>query len=216
MKSFILKTFCAVSLLSFVTVPAMAASMTGLILESKDVQVKNKDVKNKVILLKTQDDHIIVADLGPAKDLQDVAFDKDKEIYLEGDRVRIGNRPVLLVTKTNIDNREVKIKRSERTTAVKSPDMKKVKGEITNEKNVELKGKNQSHKVVMLTTEKGNQVVADLGPQKKLQELNIEKGKKLEVQGRIDRVSDHLVLFADKVMADGKTVEVQRTEKKSG
>ncbi len=211
MKTHALKTLACLTLFALLAGPAIAAEVNGVILDTKEVQVKDKDVQNKVLLLKTGNERIIVADMGPAKDLEDVALEKDKQIKLEGDSVRVGNRPVFLVSKANIEGREIKVKRGETPeVSKKGTDIKNVKGQIINEKNVDIKGQDQTHKVVMLETEKGNHIVADLGPGENLNDLKVQKGKEIEVQGRITRVSDHLVVIADKVQADDKTVEIER------
>lgn len=85
-----------------------------------------------------------------------------------------------------------------------------VTGEIENAKKVRLRGTNIDHLVVLLTTDEGRQIVADLGPTKHLKEIQIKPGDEITVRGRIERISDRSVLMAKRVQTDDQAVRIKR------
>lgn len=227
----IVKTALIMMSAALLAVPAMAAQLTGVILDTKDVQVRNKNQQNKVALIRTQENQEVVADLGNKQNLQNVSLEKDQQLQLQGEMARVGGRKVFLVSQISTDGQQVQVQRQQKTGAqqgaadqarqqqkkmskMKEMGMKQVSGKVTHEKDVNIRGRDQSHKVVMIQTQQGEQVVADLGPQENLQQIDIEKGKELQVQGQLARVSDHLLLVANQVQADGRTVQIERMQQR--
>ncbi len=86
----------------------------------------------------------------------------------------------------------------------------RVSGEIERAKKVELRGKNQEHVAVMLTTEHGGHIVADLGPGRNLRDLELTTGDWISARGPIMRINDQLVMIAKEVEADGQVVQIRR------
>lgn len=85
-------------------------------------------------------------------------------------------------------------------------------GEVVRTKTVALRGRQDSHQVVLLRTEDGQRRIVDLGPAKRLADLKIGEGDKLTVRGRLVQVGDHRVLMGHQVKAadNGQTVQVAR------
>jgi len=85
-----------------------------------------------------------------------------------------------------------------------------VSGEIQRMKKVEVRGQHEDHLAVMLTTEHGGRMIADLGPSKNLRDLELTSGDWISARGPIMRLNDQLVMIAKQVEADGQTVRIKR------
>jgi len=183
---------------------------SGRIVRERDVSVKNTGVRNKLVLLKTAEGRIIAADLGPTEATRDIRFTAEQPIQVRGYWVRVGSQPVIFVRELTMNGK---------TTAIQHPVgrftsrwSKQVKGEIIREKNVSLKGTDLNNKVVLLKTEKDQQVLVDLGRVQNLEGVPIQKGRQIEVQGWPVRIGDQMVLLARQLKVNGRTIDIQRMQ----
>jgi hypothetical protein len=85
-------------------------------------------------------------------------------------------------------------------------------GEILRMKKVDLRGRDASHTVALLRTERGKMGVVDLGPVKQLQSLKLQQGDRIEVRGKPVRVNKRGVLMANSIRKSGQRVGVDRME----
>lgn len=83
-------------------------------------------------------------------------------------------------------------------------------GEIQRVKKVDLRGSQRDHLAVLVLTDRGNRVVADLGPAKNLRDVEVLAGDRIAARGPVFRVNDRLVMFAKKIRADGRTITISR------
>ncbi len=231
MVKHVLKTSAVAILALFVAVPVMAQQgagqkpdqqaqmqnkrqITGEVLKEKTVKNKSTNTQDKVVLLKTQKGNQIVADLGPAKNLENIKIQSGEQIQLSGKVNRVSNRPVLFAEQVTANGQTVQIQRSDRPKSAKkkmdAAQPQQLSGQVIREKTVNLQGTNTEHEVVMLQTQDGKQVIADLGPVRNLENIKIEPGEQVQVKGNLARVSDQLVLVANQLTADGKTMQIDR------
>lgn len=87
-----------------------------------------------------------------------------------------------------------------------------VEGTIARSKQVGVKGGRAQHAVVLLRTGGGRSAVVDLGPVEALRDsgIRVESGMQLQAAGRVRRVGDRAVLFADRVKQGTQTASVER------
>ncbi len=85
-------------------------------------------------------------------------------------------------------------------------------GEILRMKKVELRGRDASHTVALLRTERGKMGVVDLGPVKQLESLKLQQGDRIEVRGKPVRVNKRGVLMAESIRNSGQRVGVDRMD----
>ena len=188
--------------------------VSGQIQRSKDVQVKTLDAQgqaknNRVVLIQTDQGRQVVVDLGSSQALQGISLTQGTPIEASGRWVRISDRPVLWATQATIDGENVQIKRQQRSQS------RQLTGRIIRTKQVDIQGTDFTNQVVLLQTDQGRQLVADLGPMTNLHGFRLKPGAEIEVRGRPARVGDQLVLMADQVSAGGKTVSVRRPDQQS-
>lgn len=75
-----------------------------------------------------------------------------------------------------------------------------------------MHGSDRTNKVALVKTDQGRQFVVDLGPTPALQNIKLQQGVQLQVQGRPARIGDQLVLLAQQVTANGQTVQINRPQ----
>jgi hypothetical protein len=79
---------------------------------------------------------------------------------------------------------------------------------------VSIKGTKGKNKVALLKTNEGQHVLVDFGSADAKAVEKIDKGEQLTVRGKIMRIGDRAVLFADTVMLGNKQFRVERTHEK--
>jgi sporulation protein YlmC with PRC-barrel domain len=190
---------------------AAQQQVAGQVKRTKNVEVRTLDPKgqakqNRVVLLQTDQGRQVVVDLGPSPALQGVSLQQGTQLNASGQWIRIGDRPVLWATQVTVDGETIQIKRPRRGQS------RQITGQIMRTKQVEIRGTDLTNQVVLLQTDRGRQIVADLGPMTNLRGIRLKSGAEIEVRGRPARVGDQLVLMADQVSAGGKTVSVHRPQ----
>ena len=63
---------------------------------------------------------------------------------------------------------------------------------------------------MLISTEEGRRIIADLGPTKNLKDVQIATGDQISVMGPVVRISDRRILLAKKLRADGQTIRIRR------
>lgn len=88
-------------------------------------------------------------------------------------------------------------------------------GKIKRLKEVELRGADEKHTVVLLESEKGNTRVVDLGASDNLAELDLQEGDTIAVEGDVVQVGNRQVLMARNVRSKDKTRKINRSRDES-
>ncbi|QDT14456.1 hypothetical protein [Alienimonas californiensis] len=87
---------------------------------------------------------------------------------------------------------------------------RKVDGELTNLRKIELSGYGGPHMVGRVRTDRGTVAKVDFGPAAQVEELKLTEGDRVDVEGRRGRINDRAMLLASKVSSDGNTVQIDR------
>lgn len=189
--------------------------ISGKVLKEKTVGIKDKNQKNQVVLLQTEQNEQIIADLGNTDALGKVEIKEGKQLDLQGKMVRVSNMPVLLVSQVTADDQTIDIQHGEIAQRTRQTDMaamkekKQIKGTVLSEKNVDVSGQDQQFKVALIELQEGEQVVADLGPTDQLN-MEIKQGEQVEIEGNLARIGNQVVLLASSVSAQGQQAQIQR------
>lgn len=86
---------------------------------------------------------------------------------------------------------------------------RRVSGEIVEIGTVTSRGIPDEHTVVILRTEQGERLYADLGPAIQFEDLELARGDRITVNGSISYVQGRLILVARQVLAHNQTIDVQ-------
>jgi hypothetical protein len=163
--------------------PTAQQQVSGQIQRSKDVQVKTLDPqsqakKNRVVLMQTAQGGQVIVDLGPSQALQGISLKHGTPIEASGRWVRISDRPVLWADQATIDGKNVQIKRQQRGQP------RQLTGQIMRIKQVDIRGTDFTNQVVLLQTDQGRQIVADLGPMTNLRGIRLKPGAEVDIRGQ--------------------------------
>lgn len=89
---------------------------------------------------------------------------------------------------------------------------RRVQGKVISTKKVSVR--DTKHLVVRLKKDDGNRCLIDLGPAKKLEDLDIDQNSRIEARGPVSKVGEKKVLIAQQVKADGKSKKIERDRQK--
>ncbi len=87
-----------------------------------------------------------------------------------------------------------------------------IKGSIIQHKDVTVKDTGIENRVVLLKTSEGRLIPVDLGPSEQLKEISLHKGASLEAHGKVLRVGDRPVFFAQQLAVNGTSMTIQRQQ----
>lgn len=171
--------------------------------------------------VRTQDDQLVVMDLGTVRDLrqQQVDLQRGMRITGRGAAGRVNDMPVLVVSTMELDGERFRSSDRERhrqASQQASQERKRaqihdqpaggqesrnliVMGKLDDLRDVSLKGVRDEHRMVKLDSFHRGQVVVDLGTDKDVQGLNLRKGDTVVISGRPARVNNLPVIRAEQV-----------------
>lgn len=205
-------------------------SGTVNILRLKKVPIRNSDLNHSVALVRTDDGHQGVIDLGPADDLQELQLKSGQQIDVRGKSVRVGDRHVLMASRITSQGDALQIDRSqqprERTRRVvmrsdlrdKSQQRQSrraaVRGKVEQTKRVEVRDLGVDHLVVLVRTDNGKVRIVDLGPVDNLNRVRFARGDTIVADGNVVAVGDRQVLMARRVGSEDQQQDIQRDSAK--
>jgi hypothetical protein len=85
---------------------------------------------------------------------------------------------------------------------------KRLSGELVSMRTTKFRGHDGQFVVARIRDENGKTSTVNLGSKSKIDQLNLSQGDEVQLVGRPTRINDKPALVADKVMADGKSVDV--------
>lgn len=87
--------------------------ISGKVMSAKTVPIRGTNEKSVAVMLKTEKNRRIVADLGPVSQLrqQDVRLQRGENITLTGRPAQLGDREVFFAQKLHADNKTVSVDR---------------------------------------------------------------------------------------------------------
>jgi len=190
--------------------------VAGTVVRDKTVEVRGQDIEHQVVLLQTEADDYVIADLGPVENLQEMDVQQGRQLTLAGILGRVSDRPVIFANQVSADGKTIEIDRPELARPGIEPrgmDFSRsmeVTGEIVAEKSVDVENVADKNKVVLLERERGDSIVADLGPEGGLDDMALDTGEQVRVEGRLAQIGERLVLLANKVGTRDESVEINR------
>jgi len=203
-------------------------TLQGKVLEHKQVQVKGGDA-HMVVLLGMEGGQRAVVDLGPVGPLTGHQIDQGDQLSVMGQPGRVEDRVVLFASQMTKDGQQVAIQRpageQQRQMARKEgqpgeqadiaafmEQPHSLKGTIAKQKEVQVKGSDRTHRVLLVESEQGPSYVVDVGPSEHTAQANLEPGAAIDAKGKLVRIGDRLVLMADEATIDEQSVRIERRQ----
>jgi len=88
----------------------------------------------------------------------------------------------------------------------------RIQGSIKEMKTISLSKMDEDHVIARIRTQNGQVAKVDLGPERKISDLNLQKGDQVTVHGITGSVNQKPVLMAHAVEAKGQRVSVKRPQ----
>ncbi len=93
--------------------------------------------------------------------------------------------------------------------------MDQVQGQIQEMTTIKLADFDENHVIARIRTRQGQTAKVDLGPEKKINELNLQKGDQITVHGRSGTINEKQVLMAFRLDSGDQRVSIRRPGDKS-
>lgn len=141
-----------------------------------------------------------VVDLGPEKELADLELEQGDPIRVWGRHANIAGQNVLIANRIRVGNETISIDRDKRT--------QEVSGKIRNYREVNLGDtERENNLLVRFQMEDGRRIIADLGKDASLDDLEIERDAQVRITGERAISAGQQILVAKKITVDGDTTE---------
>lgn len=178
--------------------------VTGKIQKTKLVQVR-ENKKHVVVAIQPQGKQAktVVADLGSADDLKEINPKLGDQITVVGPKANVGKQSIVLANSLELNGKKTKIDRNPRS----------MTGEVVSTHKSAVRG--QQHLMAMVETShegKPRKVAVDLGPADRLK-TEIKKGTSLTFSGFPMKVEGKLMMMAQTIYQGDKVVQINRRPK---
>lgn len=85
-----------------------------------------------------------------------------------------------------------------------------LQGEVTETRQVNIKGQQDKHRLIKMKTDRGQEVMVNLGPKARLSDMDLRRGDQIRVQGRVGTINGKNVLMAKSVRSGNQTHNIAR------
>jgi hypothetical protein len=144
-------------------------------------------------------------DLGPEKELSDLDLQRGDQIKVWGRHGTIAGENVLIANRIRVGNQTINIDRKK--------SRQEVSGKIRDYSEVNLDdSERQDHLLVRFQMEDGRRIIADLGKDASLEDLEIERDARVKISGEQTISGGQQILVANRITVDGETTQVRQRE----
>ncbi len=165
----------------------------------------NEDQSFVRIRLKNGDSQVI--SLGSRVDLAELDLQKGDSIKVSGRQTRIDNRDILIAHQIKADGRSLTISEKNRP---EFGQQVSIEGTVRDYERTNLGGNSRDESlIVRLEMKEGKNCVVDLGQGTTLQDLDLEKGSKVRIEGEKTQVQGKSLIVARKIRVDGDKTQLR-------
>lgn len=166
--------------------------------------------EHQFVVLRNDLGQRFIVDLGPARGLAGLQFNAGDRIAVQGFTSHRGNDTLLMANRVTLNDRPHELDwygepwwaDADATTA------REYSGKV-----LELNTTGVGDTVVVLQTPEGVQIPVNIGPIAEIHGLSIRSGQTVQVLGRVVRVGDQVVLFADRIGDENRQFEVMHRDR---
>ncbi len=192
-------------------------------------QRKNLDGQrdaHTLVRMRLQNGNSAIVNLGPNVDLNRLNLDRGDRIVVDGRRGSIDGRTVLMAQRVRAGDRTVRMNNWEpdqrqarnqsrydrsqmqRGDQARSNNKAQTQGYVEAWQRVNLRGQPDAHTVLRVRLQDGNAKLINLGPNVSVSRLNLDRGDRIMVQGERGSINGRVVLAAEKVRLDNRTIRM--------
>lgn len=185
-----------------------ALSLEGTVQAFREVNLRRGQAapqRHSWIKIDLESGYTATIDLGPEKDLADLDLQRGDQIKVWGRHGTIAGENILIANRVRIGNQTINIDRK------KTP--QEVSGKISDYSEVNLgDSERQDHLFVRFQMEDGRSIIADLGKDASLEDLEISRDARVKITGAQAIAAGQQILVANKITVDGETTEFGEQE----
>jgi hypothetical protein len=160
--------------------------------------------------LKTDAGRSVPVDLGRLSDLESLGQIKDgDQVTVIGSLARVNDRRIVRAERVRMGGETATIATSD------DRDVKRVRGKIRALRTARFKGQDQPFQVARVDLRGGRNEVVILGPEDRLETIELESGDEVQLLVRRARYNGNPALVADQVRVDGQLAEISKPEGKA-
>ncbi len=175
----------------------------------RKVDLQTRDGKNEqhsFVRVRLKNGDARVVSLGTRVNMSDLDLEKGDKISVSGKNARIDNRDVLVAKQIQVADQTFRIKEKNRPQIGESVS---IDGTIKDFKKTSLDGSREQNLIVRMELQSGKQCVVDLGRGTTLQELDLERGSEVKLEGRKTQVDGKNIIVAQKIRIDGDATRIR-------
>lgn len=182
-------------------------SISGQLSNLKTVRLSDNK-QHRMGKVETSDGQMVPVHFGTVDQTKRLDLSEGDQVQVQGKSARINDRQVLCAKKVSSDGQSVNIK------SEKDRDLKRVRGTVSSMQSLRLRDQDQAFTMATIKTmgDKSQKVI--LGPEQKLNQLDLQQGDELRLLVRKGRLNGETVCIAEQINANDQTVKLDRPEGK--
>jgi hypothetical protein len=193
-----------------------ATNLTGRVVDASTVVLGDGGERHRVAWVRDDRGAVRPVDLGPADGDAARAVKVGDKLTVTGQNfpvVQTRKAEMLFASRVKVGDKTVAVGpagqggKSQKTGQQKP---QALAGKVLRTKRVEWKGNDRRELVILVKTEGGKEVPADLGPTTAFQGAGVRTGEDITLRGQYVKLGDKEVFFADEVVRGGKAVAINR------
>lgn len=183
-------------------------TLSGRIQNTRQVQITGQRDRHNLVRIQLQSGRSALVNLGPKKTIEDLKVQTGDTVRVTGRRGAINGRPVLMAQSVEVDGRNIRVSRQESRSSTSRRQQTSFTGRVEDTHRISLRGEQKEHNLVRITTTDGQSHIVNLGPDKRLTDLNARQGDRIRVEGRRGKIDGRSVVMATSVSVDGETTRI--------
>lgn len=216
--------------------------VTGELQSYRELGLQGQPEPHTVVKVRTSSGRTALVDLGPRVDLRQMGLQQGDTVVAEGRRGTINNQPVLIATSIRAEGESQRLQtftaddqlwlqQSDRPqsrqmqqrqqrhdpmmqqgqmTSTAAPT--RLQGELQSFGEVQLRGQQDPHTIVELRLQDGQRALVNLGPRVDPQDLDLQRGDRVTVEGRRGKINQQPVLMATSIEVNGQRTRIQQAQ----
>jgi hypothetical protein len=186
-----------------------SVSLEGKVQQFREVNLRrgqDTPEEHTWVRIQLESGYNTIVDLGREKDLSDLNLERGDRISVRGRHGTIGGENVLIADRIRVGNETINIERQRAR--------QEVSGKVRDFREVDLQdSEREDHLVVRFEMEDGQRVVADLGSEVSLEDLEIERETRITLSGERRQIGNQQVLIAQRIRVDGESTELREKDR---
>ncbi|GMU20233.1 MAG: hypothetical protein AMXMBFR13_03310 [Phycisphaerae bacterium] len=187
--------------------------VSGEIINLKTINLAGFENAHQIAKIETNDGRVAKIDLGPKQDLNRLDLQTGDRITVFGRPGRINDRTMLMASRVQSDQGKTVSVDRQRTTS-QNRNLRRFTGEVLSTRTANIRG--EQHLLARVQLDRGRTTTVDLGQRQDLRNVDISSGDRISLLARQGRINDQPGLFAVQFRANGRLIEVDRSDMSGG